>query len=262
MEKGEYEDFVRRSGSFGDDDRSFRVEKRGARRVQLYSRRLAFECCTNSLCGALFKAQAEDVRETRLDRLHLPEGAEEAWEDRVRDRSYHPAARLIAAVAAAWLVAVTVIAALAYLTYLVAMTVEKRLDNLEDDLDDVDNLVKAYHNASCGSFRLANASCAQIAQYDAVAGVASAASTLDAALNATGLGIDVAQDVSRLTDAAQVLACVEINQFIRQFTKLFPGDDEAVLARSSGEEPASPRHRAGVASMAWRLTRRISTKAP
>ena len=28
----------------------------------------------------------------------------------------------------------------------------------------------------------------------------------------------------------------------------------AVLARSSGEEPASPRHRAGVASMAWRTT--------
>ena len=33
------------------------------------------------------------------------------------------------------------------------------------------------------------------------------------------------------------------------------GDDAAVLARSSGEEPASPRHRAGVASMAWRSTR-------
>ena len=31
-----------------------------------------------------------------------------------------------------------------------------------------------------------------------------------------------------------------------------PGcDDAAVLARSGGEEPASPRHRAGVASMAW-----------
>ena len=29
-------------------------------------------------------------------------------------------------------------------------------------------------------------------------------------------------------------------------------DDAAVLAPSSGEEPASPRHRAGVASMAWR----------
>jgi len=32
--------------------------------------------------------------------------------------------------------------------------------------------------------------------------------------------------------------------------KSFLGDDAAVLAPSSGEEPASPRHRAGVASMA------------
>ena len=32
----------------------------------------------------------------------------------------------------------------------------------------------------------------------------------------------------------------------------FLGDDAAVLARSSGEETTSPRHRAGVASMAWR----------
>ena len=53
--------------------------------------------------------------------------------------------------------------------------------------------------------------------------------------------------------------CVEINQRVgctRQFfTKSFLGDDAADLARSSGEEPASPRHRAGVASMAWRTTR-------
>ena len=105
VEKGAYEDFVRRSGSYGDDDRSFRVEKRGARRVQLYSRRLAFECCTNSLCGALFKAQAEDVRETRLDRLHLPEGATPG---RTASGSELPPGRgLVAAVAAAWLVAVT-----------------------------------------------------------------------------------------------------------------------------------------------------------
>ena len=34
------------------------------------------------------------------------------------------------------------------------------------------------------------------------------------------------------------------------FTKSFLGDDAVVLAPSSGEEPASPRHRAGVASMA------------
>ena len=40
------------------------------------------------------------------------------------------------------------------------------------------------------------------------------------------------------------------NQPVRRvhFTKSFLGDDAAVLARSSGEEPASPRHRAGVAS--------------
>ena len=55
------------------------------------------------------------------------------------------------------------------------------------------------------------------------------------------------------------LDCVEINQCVgctRQFfTKSFLGDNAAVLAPSSGEEPASPRHRAGDASMAWRTTR-------
>ena len=45
------------------------------------------------------------------------------------------------------------------------------------------------------------------------------------------------------------------------FTKSFLGDDAAVLASSSGEEPASPRHRAGVASMAWRSTHRFSANA-
>ena len=45
-----------------------------------------------------------------------------------------------------------------------------------------------------------------------------------------------------LLDGA-VAACVEINQCV------------GCSARSSGEEPASPRHRAGVASMAWRTTR-------
>ena len=60
--------------------------------------------------------------------------------------------------------------------------------------------------------------------------------------------------------------CVEINQCVgctRQFfTKSFLGDDAAVLARSSGEEFTPPRRRAGVASMAWRTTRRFSTNAP
>ena len=36
------------------------------------------------------------------------------------------------------------------------------------------------------------------------------------------------------------------------FTKSFLRDDAAVLAPTSGEKPASPRHRAGIASMAWR----------
>ena len=62
-----------------------------------------------------------------------------------------------------------------------------------------------------------------------------------------------------LVAGAEVNNCVEINQCVggtRQFfTKSFLGDDAAVLARSSSEEPASPRHRARVASMAWRSTR-------
>ena len=51
-----------------------------------------------------------------------------------------------------------------------------------------------------------------------------------------------------------VVTCVEINQCVgctrKFFTKSFLDDDAAVLARSSGEEPASPRHGADVASMA------------
>ena len=49
------------------------------------------------------------------------------------------------------------------------------------------------------------------------------------------------------------------NQPVRRvqfFTKSCLGDDVAMLAPPSGEEPASPRHRGGVASMAWRTLRR------
>ena len=60
-----------------------------------------------------------------------------------------------------------------------------------------------------------------------------------------------------------VALCVEINQCDGCFfTNSFLADDAADLAWSSGEEPASPRHRAGVVSMAWRTTRRFSTNAP
>ena len=63
-----------------------------------------------------------------------------------------------------------------------------------------------------------------------------------------------------------VRGCVEINQCDgctrKFFTKSFLGDDAAVPAPSGGDEPAPPRHRAGVASMVWRTTRRFSTNAP
>ena len=62
------------------------------------------------------------------------------------------------------------------------------------------------------------------------------------------------------TMRAKVAACVEINKCVGCM-RSFLGDDAAVLARSSGEELASLRHRAGVASMAWRPTRRVSTNA-
>ena len=65
-------------------------------------------------------------------------------------------------------------------------------------------------------------------------------------------------------DAPTCVICLELcgNQPVRRVHKSILGDDAAVLAPSSGEEPASPRHRAGGASMAWRLTGRISTSAP
>ena len=57
------------------------------------------------------------------------------------------------------------------------------------------------------------------------------------------------------TGGGVVKRCVEINQCVgctRQFlTKSFLGDGAAVLAPSNDEEPATPRHRAGVASMAF-----------
>ena len=60
-------------------------------------------------------------------------------------------------------------------------------------------------------------------------------------------------DAVGLDNVKQVHNCVEINQCV---------GDAAVLAPSSGEELASRRHRAGVASMAWRTTRWFSTSAP
>ena len=69
----------------------------------------------------------------------------------------------------------------------------------------------------------------------------------------------VSEDDVRTACRKIVRGGVEINQCVgctRQFfTKSSRGDGAAGLARSSGEEPRSPRHRAGIASMAWRTTR-------
>ena len=61
---------------------------------------------------------------------------------------------------------------------------------------------------------------------------------------------------------AATMACVGLVEGCVEINQCFLGDDAAALAPSSGEEPAPLRHRAGVASMAWRSTRRFSTNAP
>ena len=86
---------------------------------------------------------------------------------------------------------------------------------------------------------------------------ASAATAESTAVKATR----AAEEAERIAKQAEAkaLVCVEINQCVgctRQFfTKSFLGDDAAALKPSSNKEPASPRHRAGDASMAWRTTR-------
>ena len=59
----------------------------------------------------------------------------------------------------------------------------------------------------------------------------------------------ISQLATHLHVPPNAATCVEINQCVG-CTKSFLGDGAAVLARSSGEERAPPRYRAGVASMA------------
>ena len=62
--------------------------------------------------------------------------------------------------------------------------------------------------------------------------------------------------------AAGVVICVEINQCggcTRQYTKSFLGNDAAVLAQSGGEEPASPRHRAGATRRKILISTQLTT---
>ena len=99
-----------------------------------------------------------------------------------------------------------------------------------------------------------------VAARDVVEGLKRADVRVEAVLAASGVVAFPVAELRRLLGAGHVVpVCVEINRCVgctRQFftKKSFLGDDAAVLARSSGEEPASPRHRAGVASMAWRFS--------
>jgi len=103
---------------------------------------------------------------------------------------------------------------------------------------------------------------------DGNANLAAADTTLSVTLNDPGLFAAVNSYIrigSEVMLVTAVSTCVEINQCVgctrKFFTKSFLGDDAAALARSSGEEPALPRHRADIASIAWRSTR-FSTNAP
>jgi hypothetical protein len=69
--------------------------------------------------------------------------------------------------------------------------------------------------------------------------------------------IECLQEAMVFFHQSSVSTCVEINQCVGCF-----GDDVAALAPSSSEEPTSPRHRTGAASMAWRSARRFRTNVP
>ena len=130
------------------------------------------------------------------------------------------------------------------------------------DANDLESLRHrlAAHEA-LGAWRRMNADASRLGDQKAAARAAAKGGDQPVELHAPS---ESHKSVQTALDEAY--ACVEINQCVgctRQFfTKSFLGDDAAVLARSSGEETTSLRHRAGAASMAWRTTRRFSTNAP
>ena len=72
------------------------------------------------------------------------------------------------------------------------------------------------------------------------------------------VGVDLtSRDLSRVMDKFEKRDKVDYGKFLKsggnQPVRRVHDGDAAVLAPSSGEEPAPPRHRAGVASMAWTL---------
>ena len=75
----------------------------------------------------------------------------------------------------------------------------------------------------------------------------------------TVISHDTTNDARHIDYFDSVVCCNGLcgNQPVRRVL-----NDATVLAPSSGEQQASPRHRASVASMAWRTTRQFSANAP
>ena len=72
---------------------------------------------------------------------------------------------------------------------------------------------------------------------------------IDSEFEYTDVGFSVGAVENKAgTNVKSVWKSTSVSGARQFFTKSFRGDDAAVLARSSGEEPASSRHRAGVAS--------------
>ena len=72
---------------------------------------------------------------------------------------------------------------------------------------------------------------------------------IDSEFEYTDVGFSVGAVENKAgTNVKSVWKSTSVSGARQFFTKSFLGDDAAVLARSSGEEPASSRHRAGIAS--------------
>lgn len=79
-----------------------------------------------------------------LERLHLDEEVDEAWQERVKNRTYHLNARLLMAVVLGWLLAVAVTAGLAYGAWVLERYMDRKLNWIEDTIEEVDELLQGY----------------------------------------------------------------------------------------------------------------------
>lgn len=107
---------------------------------------------TNSLFSGLWSTGQIDTsttaqrRATRLDRLHLREDVDWAWQERIRHRTYEMNARLLMCFVMGWLLAVAATAGLAYGSFALQNYIGRRLDWIEDTVDDVEELLSSYRD--------------------------------------------------------------------------------------------------------------------